>query len=557
MEPNLADLSLHDDEDDGFILDEERFVKTPHYRQGDLQKDWEIWLRAPNKRFGNREGGKWLRDDNDEVPNTEEGTSENAPVEDFNIRINPMADLAYPPDQDDFGNQGAVMRVSRMEVTKRNGKGVNGNTAGKKQSNSNSNLDDKLVGLELINMELKDLKVNDLFIPGCREWDLELVEEIFCHRDAQQIANIPLAERAYEDTHVWHFDKKGNYTVKSGYRMAANLATQNSNTSSGYWRKLWSIQIPPKVKHFVWKVSRDCIPTRVNLVRKNIMVDQCCVICQKGLENCWHVFLSCDFAAGCWEYARLKREIDKWMDITDSFADFLHNILLNVDSNCAAKICMVMWNIWRQRNSELWDKNHLSATQTVIAAVNYLNEWRKVRIGDGSSFQVERTTRIRSQWQKPTFPFLKCNVDASLCMNSKSTGVGMVLRNDEGDFLVARTMVFHGQFQIREAEAIGVREALSWIIGMGFGQAIVETDAKVVVDALAMAKNGDSEYDIILSDCRMFLSSEPDLSVAFVGREGNTVAHELAKSSFSFVSPSVWTSPPPCIESLLLDDYAN
>ncbi|KAK6120766.1 hypothetical protein DH2020_045494 [Rehmannia glutinosa] len=178
-----------------------------------------------------------------------------------------------------------------------------------------------------------------------------------------------------------------------------------------------------------------------------------------------------------------------------------------------------------------------------------------VKYGEFRGMQEDQLLNI-IKWQKPTFSYPKCNIDASICRSSKQTGIGMVVRDDMGVFVVARCITFQGCYQIKEAEAIGVREALSWITNLGLKKVSFETDAKIVVDGLYSAVGG-SEFDVILSECRQLSADEPDFSVMFVQREGNKVPHELAKRSFSFVSPLVWTCPPPCIINLLLDDISD
>ncbi|KAK6120755.1 hypothetical protein DH2020_045505 [Rehmannia glutinosa] len=201
-----------------------------------------------------------------------------------------------------------------------------------------------------------------------------------------------------------------------------------------------------------------------------------------------------------------------------------------------------MWSIWRQRNAEFWDKKHCTTSSTVISAVSLLHEYAAVKYGEFRGMQEDQLLNI-IKWQKPTFSYPKCNIDASICRSSKQTGIGMVVRDDMGVFVVARCITFQGCYQIKEAEAIGVREALSWITNLGLKKVSFETDAKIVVDGLYSAVGG-SEFDVLLS------ADEPDFSVTFVQREGNKVPHELAKRSFSFVSPLVWTCPPPCIVNL-------
>lgn len=45
------------------------------------------------------------------------------------------------------------------------------------------------------------MKVSDLMIPGRKEWDYELLMELFNERDVYEISNIPLSVGAFKD--VW------------------------------------------------------------------------------------------------------------------------------------------------------------------------------------------------------------------------------------------------------------------------------------------------------------------------------------------------------------------
>ncbi|KAK6151805.1 hypothetical protein DH2020_014440 [Rehmannia glutinosa] len=313
------------------------------------------------------------------------------------------------------------------------------------------------------------------------------------------------------------------------------------------------MNIPPKVKHFIWRAYRNCLPTRSNLAAKNIQVDTICVFCHIDIETCWHLFVTCSFCTNCWNIAGLKDWVERWVAEAESFQDFVEYGINNSDSYLAAKFCVILWSLWRQRNCEVWEQKHLAATGTVHSALCILTDWGNNGIREQTGDDEISAVQIH-QWRKPDFPYLKCNVDAAFCQNRKCTGIGMILRNDQGELVVARTMCFPGLYYVREAEAMGVREALSWIYGLGIQQVVVETDAKYVVDGLSSLEKGMTEYDSILQECRVLLHSEPAFSVDFVRRSANKVAHELAKESFSFDSPSVWSSPPLCIVNSLSVD---
>lgn len=58
---------------------------------------------------------------------------------------------------------------------------------------------------------------------------------------------------------------------------------------------------------------------------------------------------------------------------------------------------------------------------------------------------------------------LKVNVDASFYANSETFKIGMVLRNQNGVFLVGRNKCLQALTSVFEAVAISVLEALTWI----------------------------------------------------------------------------------------------
>lgn len=53
--------------------------------------------------------------------------------------------------------------------------------------------------------------------------------------------------------------------------------------------------------------------------------------------------------------------------------------------------------------------------------------------------------------------------------------------------------------QIREAEAVSLKEALSWIKPWGTSKCIFESDAKILLDAF-QGRRGKSIFDTILED---------------------------------------------------------
>lgn len=67
---------------------------------------------------------------------------------------------------------------------------------------------------------------------------------------------------------------------------------------------------------------------------------------------------------------------------------------------------------------------------------------------------------------------------------TKQMGIGMVIRDDSGSFMLAHTLVFSDRLDVDVGEIMGFHEALSWAQRLGLEQVCIEGDSKVAVDAL-------------------------------------------------------------------------
>lgn len=73
-------------------------------------------------------------------------------------------------------------------------------------------------------------------------WNAELVKQHLMEEDTDLILNIPLPKTPYKDSILWHFDKKGAYSVKSGYQLAMKIKYPDtlgcSKDNPCYWNIL-------------------------------------------------------------------------------------------------------------------------------------------------------------------------------------------------------------------------------------------------------------------------------------------------------------------------------
>ncbi|GJR71988.1 RNA-directed DNA polymerase, eukaryota, reverse transcriptase zinc-binding domain protein [Tanacetum coccineum] len=99
-----------------------------------------------------------------------------------------------------------------------------------------------------------------------------------------------------KDTCVWSLGPKGTFTVKD----ARNLIDQKSLPSlpSTTWEK----SIPRKVNIFIWRLSLDRLPHRLNLALRGMdILTISCSSCNANVESANHIFFECTIESDMWK----------------------------------------------------------------------------------------------------------------------------------------------------------------------------------------------------------------------------------------------------------------
>ncbi|KAM6552461.1 hypothetical protein CsatB_013223 [Cannabis sativa] len=112
-----------------------------------------------------------------------------------------------------------------------------------------------------------------------------------------------------------------------------------------------------------------------------------------------------------------------------------------------------------------------------------------------------------------------------------------------------------GRLQLAMVEAIGLEEALSWIKNHVWSDVVVEIDCLTFVNDLKCFKHMVSPYDYITSDCKTLIDELVSVTLCFVKRSTNCVAHALAQtSSFDVDHVFSWDSLPFGLTFIILDN---
>ena len=124
--------------------------------------------------------------------------------------------------------------------------------------------------------------------------------------EATLIKKILLSDRKPPNRLIWAKSKDGKYTVRSAYRMVLAREEANQPSSSRIkentiWCKIWKLNIPSKIKHFLWRALINSLPTKMKLKKRGVQIWEVCDRCIADKEDTNHILWLCPSARVVWE----------------------------------------------------------------------------------------------------------------------------------------------------------------------------------------------------------------------------------------------------------------
>ena len=142
-----------------------------------------------------------------------------------------------------------------------------------------------------------------------------------------------------------------------------------------------------KVVLFAWRLLHDRLPTKDNLYHRGVIVadDRLCVGGCRSLESSTHLFLHCNIFGGVWQL------IHRWLGVCSVLpydpADYLIQFG-SLGGNCSMVRQSILhliwyattWEIWKERNSRLFN-DKVCPTHQIVDKIKSLSfMWLKVKL---------------------------------------------------------------------------------------------------------------------------------------------------------------------------------
>ena len=143
--------------------------------------------------------------------------------------------------------------------------------------------------------------------------------------------------------------------------------------------------------------------------------------------------------------------------------------------------------------------------------------------------------RQRIMWKKPPLGWMKVNTDAAFVSATGDGAGGAVVRNSQGEIMMAAARFYKHLPDVLTSEALAARDGMMLAQDLGVDELILELDNSTLVALIRSEDGGRCAIAGLWQEIRKHSRVFHSFDISFVNREGNEVAHLCAsKASASF-----------------------
>lgn len=208
----------------------------------------------------------------------------------------------------------------------------------------------------------------------------------------------------------------------------------NGQHENDLWRSVWSIDGPPKLKHFVWRACKGSLAVKERLCYRHITADNLCQICRK-VETILHS-LEGEHAASIWQYSKFAGFISGGP--SSSFADFLLWLVGKLTKPELCKFLALAWVAWHCRNKAIFKATPPPSIHVPTGFCKMVEDY--ITYNNNVCKKTSALSPLSSAtWGKPPSGLAKVNADTYISANN-GVGLGVIVRGSDGRLIGAAAM---------------------------------------------------------------------------------------------------------------------
>jgi hypothetical protein len=202
-------------------------------------------------------------------------------------------------------------------------------------------------------------------------WKEELLAE------CRLLLNNIVLQSNVSDRWIWKPDIVGGYTVREAYQLLTSQVTHNVDVTE---ELIWHKQVPLKVSSLAWRLLRNRLLTKENLLHRGIIQAEAS-LCMSGcgnVESEEHLFIHCDTFGSLWQHVRLWLGVSgaEPHNIHDHIYQFTHYLGVSKARRSFLQLLWLLciWLVWNERNNRLF-KNIQTPIIALLEKVKHNSFW--------------------------------------------------------------------------------------------------------------------------------------------------------------------------------------
>lgn len=321
------------------------------------------------------------------------------------------------------------------------------------------------------------------------------------------------------------------------------------------WSMLWKQKVPRKIQIFNWRALHGIIPLKSALANRHVGSNGACPICHQDAEDVCHLLFDCCNARELWERLGMSSIIQEAMRVDRSGSVVLEHLLLAPDMILPIKpnlqvkqvLMVACWYLWWIRREITHDGNPPPPMRRHTAVLAIAANFHEANL--------PRSVTNPLRWMKPDIGFVKLNVDAAYFAEEGKGATAAVIRDEKGNFLAAQCIYITHTSDAMMAEAMAMRDGLTFANSLGFPRVEAESDSLNVINFCDGQSIWWDAAAAIFAECLDVSTSIGKVVFKHCSCSLNKGAHVLANYSFCNRTSVSWTAEPPgCMVSTLVDD---
>lgn len=261
-------------------------------------------------------------------------------------------------------------------------------------------------------------------------------------------------------------------------------SSSNRGNTTFFWRGIWKLIVPGKIKHFFMKGLFKCPANEDELNGKEDFGQQS-ELCAKAPESISYALWECEVIQPVWNHS--FGWVDRNRLSQGSFCD-----LLNMTCDKPHLLELFATTVHLQ---ELV----LPLNKVAAEAQHYLASFR-----NGNIQRRMKQPRTRAKWKPPPDGIYKTNFDGTIFEETGEAGIGVVVWNFKGEVMASLSEKIMYPSSVEMVELLS--RAVLFTQEVGLRDTIVKGDSATVISALQNGKMLKSSMGHLINDTLSFVS---------------------------------------------------